>query len=215
MVFLPPSGFVPGVTDLVYGNEEQGLMPYQERIERGSVAIQTLREMKKAKESGDQATYNAMKEKFDDPQWREDYYSHFGYGYYRGADMNELIPNVKLNFYSFHIMVILGIHFMVLSIIALWLSLKNRWGNHKWLLWIAIITIPMPWIASQAGWIVAEMGRQPWVVYELMPNIAAVSRLNPGAVQLTFWIFTLTFTALFIAEIKIIVSQIKKGPGGK
>ena len=77
--------------DLVYGNEEQGLMPYQERIERGSVAIQTLREMKKAKESGDQATYNAMKEKFDDPQWREDYYSHFGYGYYRGADMNELI----------------------------------------------------------------------------------------------------------------------------
>ena len=215
MVFLTPSGFVPGITDLVYGNEEQGLMPYEERIERGSIAIQTLKEMKRAKERGDEVTYAAMREKFDDPQWIEDYYQHFGYGYYRGADLATLIPNVKLNFYSFHIMVILGIHFLILSIVVLWLSLKNKWGNHKWLLWVALITIPMPWIASQTGWLVAEMGRQPWVVYELMPTIAAVSKLDAGTVQLTFWIFTLTFTALFIAEIKIMLSQIKKGPGGK
>ena len=64
-------------------------------------------------------------------------------------------------------------------------------------------------------WLVAEMGRQPWVVYELMPTIAAVSRLKPGAVQVTFWIFLVTFSALFIAEIRIMLSQIKKGPGGK
>ena len=112
-------------------------------------------------------------------------------------------------------MVILGLHSIILTIIVLWLSLKNRWGNHKWLLWVALITIPMPWIASQAGWLVAEMGRQPWVVYELMPTISAVSRINPGAVQLTFWIFLLAFSALFIAEIGIMLKQIKKGPGGK
>lgn len=129
--------------------------------------------------------------------------------------MKELIPNVKLNFYSFHIMVILGMHFLILSVIALWLNLKNRWGNQKWLLWVALLTLPLPWIASQAGWLVAEMGRQPWVVYELMPTLSAVSRLKPAAVQITFWIFLAAFTALFIAEIRIMTSHIKKGPGGK
>jgi len=214
MVFLTPSGFVPGITDLVYGNPDQGLMPYEERINRGAVAIQTLKEMKRAEERGDEATFTAMKEKFEDPQWVDDYYRHFGFGYYKGADMKELIPNVKLNFYSFHIMVILGLHFLILSVIALWLSLKNRWGDKKWLLWVALLTLPLPWIASQAGWLVAEMGRQPWVVYELMPTLSAVTKLKPGAVQLTFWIFLLTFTALFIAEIRIMISQIKKGPQG-
>jgi cytochrome d ubiquinol oxidase subunit I len=171
--------------------------------------------MKRAKDRGDETTYAVMREKFDDPQWLEDYYQHFGYGYYKGRDLMDLVPNVKLNFYAFHVMVILGVHFLILSVIALWLSLKNRWGNHKWLLWVALITLPMPWIASQAGWLVAEMGRQPWVVYELMPTLSAVSRLKPGAVQLTFWIFLITFTVLFIAEIKIMVAQTKKGPGGK
>ena len=190
-------------------------MSYEEKIERGAVAIQTLKELKRAKERGDEATYTALREKFDDPQWLEEYYQHFGFGYYKGRELKELIPNVKMSFYSFHIMVILGTHFLIFSIIALWLSLKNRWGNHKWLLWVAILTLPMPWIASQTGWLVAEMGRQPWVVYELMPNITAVTRLTPGAVQLTFWIFLATFTVLFIAEIKILVTQIKKGAGGK
>ncbi|MFZ5939339.1 MAG: cytochrome ubiquinol oxidase subunit I [Bacteroidota bacterium] len=215
MVFLTPSGFVPGITDLVYGNEEQGLMSYEEKISRGAIAIETLREFKKARERGDTATYNELRARFYDPVWLEDYYQYFGYGYYQGRNINELIPNVKMSFYTFHIMVVLGLHFLILSLIALYLSLKNRWGKHKWLLWVALITIPMPWIASQAGWVLAELGRQPWVVYELMPTISAVSKINSGAVQLTFWIFLVTFTALFIAEIKIMLSQIKKGPGGK
>lgn len=215
MVFLTPSGFIPGISDLVYGNEEQGIMSYEHKIQRGAVAIQTLKELKKAKERGDEATHAALLKKFQDPVWLDNYYQYFGYGYYKGRELNELIPNVKLNFYSFHVMVIMGMHFLILSLLVFWLSLKNRWGDRKWLLWVAIITLPMPWIASQCGWIVAEMGRQPWVVYELMPTISAVTRLSPGAVQATFWIFLATFTALFIAEVKIMVSQIKKGPGGK
>jgi cytochrome d ubiquinol oxidase subunit I len=215
MVFLTPSGFIPGISDLVYGNEEQGIISYEEKIKRGAVAIQTLKELKRAKERGDEATYTALQKKFADPKWLEAYYKYFGYGYYKDRELKELIPNVKLSFYSFHIMVILGAHFMIFTLLVLWLSLKNRWGNHKWLMWVALITIPLPWIASQSGWLVAEMGRQPWVVYELMPTLTAVTRLKPGAVQATFWIFLATFTLLFIAEIKILVSQIKKGPGGK
>jgi cytochrome d ubiquinol oxidase subunit I len=215
MVFLTPSGFVPGITDIVYGNEEQGIMSYEEKIQRGAVAIETLKDLKTAEKDGTDVLYASLRQNFDDPQWLEEYYSYYGYGFFQGREMKELIPNVKLNFYSFHIMVILGLHFLILSIIALWLSLKNRWGNRKWLLYVALFTIPLPWIASQAGWLVAEMGRQPWVVYELMPHISAVSRLSPGAVQLTFWIFLATFSALFFAEIKIMIKSIKKGPGGK
>ncbi len=215
MVFLTPNGFVPGILDLVYGNEKQGITSYEEKIERGAIALRTLKELKRAKDRGDEAMYSAMRGKFEDPQWLEDYYQYFGFGYFKGHELKELIPNVKLNFYAFHIMVILGTHFLILSMIVLWLSLKNRWGNHTWLLWVALLTLPLPWIASQAGWLVAEMGRQPWVVYKLMPTISAVTRLKPGAVQVTFWIFLATFTVLFIAEIKILVTQINKGPGGK
>lgn len=212
MVFLTPSGFIPGISDLVYGNEEQGIISYEEKIKRGAVAIQSLKELKRAKERGDETTYADLLNKFSDPKWLEGYYKYFGYGYYKDREIKELIPNVKLSFYSFHVMVILGTHFMIFTLLVFCLSLKNKWGNHKWLMWIALITIPLPWIASQSGWLVAEMGRQPWVVYELMPTLTAVSRLKPGAVQATFWIFLATFTLLFIAEIKILVTQIKKGP---
>lgn len=213
MVFLTPSGYVPGISDMMYGNEEQGILSFDEKIERGAIAIQTLKELKRAKDRGDDAKFAEMKAKFDDEQWISDYYDYFGYGYYEGRDLQELIPNVKMSFYSFHIMVILGGHFLLFTFLVVFLSLKNRWGNHKWLLWVALITLPMPWIASEAGWVLAEMGRQPWVVYELMPNLTAVTRLNTSAVQITFWIFLLAFSALFIAEIKIMTTQIKKGPG--
>ncbi len=215
MVFLTPSGFIPGISDLVYGNEEQGIISYEEKIRRGALAIQTLKELKLAKERGDEVNYAILKEKFSDPKWMEANFKYFGYGYYKDRELKELIPNVKLSFYSFHVMVILGSHFLIFTLLVLWLSMKNRWGNHLWLMYVALFTLPMPWIASQAGWLVAEMGRQPWVVYELMPTLSAVSRLKPAAVQVTFWIFLATFTLLFIAEIKILVTQIKKGPGGK
>lgn len=215
MVFLTPSGFVPGITDLVYGNQEQGIMPYDEKIERGAEAISTLKQLKLAEDRGDKAEFAALRAHFDDEEWMENYYAHFGYGYYKDRPLRDLIPNVKLNFYSFHLMVILGMHFLILSVIVLVLSLKNKWGEKKWLLWVAILTIPLPWVAGQAGWVLAEVGRQPWVVYELMPTLSAVTRLSPGAVQLTFWIFLLTFTTLFIAEIKIMAKQIKKGPEEK
>ncbi len=180
MVFLTPSGFIPGITDLVYGNEEQGIISYETKIQRGYEALQTLKALKRAKDRGDDASYATLLKKFQDPVWLETYYQYFGYGYYKGRNVNELIPNVKMNFYAFHIMVIMGTHFLILCMLVFWLSLKNRWGDRKWLLWVAIITLPMPWIASQAGWIVAEMGRQPWVVYELMPTISAVTRLESG-----------------------------------
>lgn len=77
---------------------------------------------------------------------------------------------------------------------------------------LAIISIPLAYIASQAGWIVAEVGRQPWVVQDLMPTISAVTKISSGSVMLTFWLFAVLFTVLLVAEMKIMFRQIKTGP---
>jgi cytochrome d ubiquinol oxidase subunit I len=66
------------------------------------------------------------------------------------------------------------------------------------------------WVCSQAGWIVAEVGRQPWAIQDIMPVNAAVSDLNAGSVQLTFWLFALVFTVFLVAEISILLRQISK-----
>jgi cytochrome d ubiquinol oxidase subunit I len=77
---------------------------------------------------------------------------------------------------------------------------------------VAIFTIPLVYLASMAGWMVAEFGRQPWVIQDLMPTVSAVSRISTSSVQITFWLFVVLFTALFLAEIRIMLAQIKKGP---
>ena len=69
-------------------------------------------------------------------------------------------------------------------------------------------------IASQAGWIVAEVGRQPWAIQNMLPVGVATSNLDAGNVMTTFWMFAALFTLLLLAEIKIMLNQIKKGPEG-
>ncbi|MGM0505219.1 MAG: cytochrome ubiquinol oxidase subunit I, partial [Bacteroidota bacterium] len=123
-----------------------------------------------------------------------------------------IIPNVPLTFYSFHIMVALGFYFVLLFMVVLFLIYKNKLETKKWLLRLAIFTIPLAYIASMSGWIVAEVGRQPWTIQDLLPTVAAVSNIDASAVQITFWLFTFIFTALLIAEIKIMTKQIKIGP---
>ena len=84
--------------------------------------------------------------------------------------------------------------------------------NKKWLLWACILTIPLPYIATQTGWMVAEFGRQPWAIQDILPLQAAVSAISAKSVMISFSLFFALFTALLIAEIKIMLNQIKKGP---
>jgi len=208
--------FVPGVTDMVNGNPEQGIMAASEKIERGKIVISDLRAMKDAKKNQDLVAYESYKAKFYDPQYKEDYFRYFGYGYLN--DVNSLIPNVPLTFYSFHVMVGLGFYFILFFFLALLFLYRDVLVKRKWFLKLALFTLPLPYIAGQTGWIVAEVGRQPWVIQDLMPAVAAVSNIDASAVQVTFWLFALVFTALAIAEVSIMVKQIKIGPkeeGGK
>ena len=101
---------------------------------------------------------------------------------------------------------------MLLFIVVLWLIYRKKLESNKVVLYTALWTIPLAYIASQAGWVVAEVGRQPWVIQDLMPTMTAVSKIDTSSVIITFCLFTITFVALAIAEVKIMVKQIKNGP---
>nr|WP_321407759.1 cytochrome ubiquinol oxidase subunit I [uncultured Carboxylicivirga sp.] len=218
MAFLKVDAFVPGIKDLVLGNEARGIISYKEKIHRGYEAQQVLKAFKEAKNK-DPEEYNRLKAKFDDKEWVDNYFRYFGYGNYYDPDPHQLelnafkiVPPISISFYAFHIMVGLGMHFLLLFVVLLWLTARNKIENKKIILYTALWTIPLAYVASQAGWIVAEMGRQPWVIQDLMPTMKAVSKIDSTSVMITFWLFTITFVGLAIAEVRIMTKQIKNGP---
>ncbi len=196
--------FVPGIKDLVEGNDAWGYIPAKEKIAMGKSAIAALKDFKTARQQNDSAAMQNARAVFDKN------YRYFGYGYLNSVD--SIIPNVPLTFYSFHLMVILGFFFIAVFIVLLVISLRGNIEKQKWLLMLSVVCIPLSYLASHMGWIVAEVGRQPWVIQDLMPTVAAVSRIDSTHVQVTFWLFAVTFTALLVAELKIMFRQIKIGP---
>ena len=212
--------FVPGIKDLVLGNEERGIMSYSEKITRGYKAQQTLLEYKKAYEENKHSDETLkLKATFEDKEFMDNYFKYFGYAPYYNENPEilqqnafKLVPPISLTFYSFRIMVILGFYFILLFFIALILVFKDKFHSKKWLLRVAVCSVPLAYIAGMAGWIVAEVGRQPWAIQDLLPVITAVSKIDAGSVMFTFMLFALLFTALFIAEMKILFKQIKSGP---
>jgi cytochrome bd ubiquinol oxidase subunit I len=206
MAFLDANAYVPGIKDLVHGNPQHNILSYKERSEKGRIAISSLAEYKDAKKAGNDSLSAAALKRF------EENYPHFGYGYYANRDVHELVPSVPTSFYSFRIMVGLGFHFLALFIVVLWLTLKNKIETKRFILYTALWTIPLGYVASMLGWVVAEVGRQPWVIQDILPTIAAVSQIKTSSVQMTFGLFMIIFTGLLIAEIKIMTTQIRKGP---
>jgi cytochrome d ubiquinol oxidase subunit I len=202
--------FVPGVTDLIDGNPQRGILSASEKIERGKYARDVLRELKNANEQGDIEKYETLKAKFTDENFKNEYFRYFGYGFIN--DPGRLVPNVPLSFYSFHLMVGLGFYFLLFFILALFLVYRGTVEKRRWFHRLSLITIPLAYLATMLGWAVAEMGRQPWVIQDLMPTFSAVSQLDATTVQITFWLFVIVFTALLIAEVKIMTKQIKIGP---
>ena len=199
-------GFVPGIRDILDGGypTDEGVeaMPAAQKIALGKRAIAALADYRRASEQGDEATKQAAAESLSRN------FDYFGYGYLNTPE--ELVPPVATTFYSFRVMVMLGGYFIALF--AGLLLLGRRVERWKLALWGMLLTIPLAYAASEAGWIVAEVGRQPWAIQGLLPNCAAVSRLSTGSVQLTFFIFLVLFTVLLLAELRIMCRAIADGP---
>lgn len=198
------NSFVPGIEDLINGNAKYGIIPMQEKIDKGKIAINALGNYKHARKTGDSASAKVALDTLQ-ANWK-----YFGYGYFTSPE--QTIPNVPMTFYSFRIMVGLGFLFLLIFMVSLWLVFKKPIEKYKWFLRLSVLAIPLTYLAGQSGWIVAEMGRQPWVVQDLLPVSAAVSRIEVGAVQTTFVLFAVIFTTLLIAELKIMFKQINIGP---
>jgi cytochrome d ubiquinol oxidase subunit I len=200
------NAYVPGINDILKGGYPAGkvVLSADEKIVRGKAAIQALADYRIAVSNNNASEAASAKAALEKD------FEHFGYGYLKEA--KELIPPIGLTFYSFHIMVILGGFYLLLFAVVIILGRKNNLLKHKWLQWISLLSIPLAYIAGQAGWIVAEVGRQPWAIQDILPVTAAVSKLPTASVQLTFFLFLLLFAVLLIAEIRIMVKAIKKGP---
>jgi cytochrome bd ubiquinol oxidase subunit I len=205
-----PNAYVPGVKDLIKGNPEQGIIPLSEKIERGNIALTKLTEFKEARKSGDIQKATELRSLLISDDFQKNNFKYLGYGHIK--DVKFLIPNIALTFYSFHIMVILGMLFLLVFVLSYWWLIKAKLEKQRWFLWIALFTIPLAYLASELGWIVAEVGRQPWIIQDLMTTHTAVSNISSSSVKITFVLFAIIFTSLLIAEIGIMLKQIKIGP---
>ena len=210
MIHFDAKAFVPGVKDLLNGNEAEKILSAGEKIARGKLAIETLHNYKKALDDNQPEEAKQLREKFTSKDFQDNYFKYFGYGYI--SDVKQLIPHIPLVFYSFHLMVILGSWFLVFFFLSFYFLMRGNLMQQRWLLGLAIVTVPLVYLSQMAGWTVAEMGRQPWVVQDLLPTLAAVSQISSQSVMITFWLFAILFTTLLIAEIKIMSRQIKTGP---
>lgn len=198
------NAFVPGIDDLLYGNKNHDLTPVTEMMRQGKIALQALKDYKKYKKEGNtEKTSEALKT-------FEMYQQYMGYGYLDKPE--DAVPNVAISFYSFHTMVGLGTLFMLIFFISLYFTMINVIEQKRWFLYIAMFTLPLGYVAQEAGWIVAEVGRQPWAIQGMLPVGMAASNVAATSVMITFWLFAVLFTGLLIAEVKIMLKQIKIGP---
>jgi cytochrome d ubiquinol oxidase subunit I len=229
-------GYVPGINDILNGyTKPDGTVEpsIDEKIACGKKAIEALAAYRQAKfnssDDGSTASYQLDILKENMP--------YFGYGYIK--DKNDIVPYIPVNFWAFRIMVGLGCVFILYFLVMLLLiydipflsvftrrllasigllpetmadSPKRLTGLPSWHYWTAIALVPLAYIASECGWLVAEFGRQPWTIQDMLPTWAAVSDLNAGSVALTFILFLILFTTMLAVEVNILLKQITKGP---
>ena len=140
---------------------------------------------------------------------------YFGYGYIK--DKSDLVPYIPLCFYAFRVMVGLGTLFLLFFAVMTFISWRKDVACPKLrLLHIAAIALlPLGYICSESCWLVAEFGRQPWAIQDMMPTWVGVSNIGSSSVMLTFFIFLALFTTLLAVEISILIKAIKQGPEEK
>lgn len=124
----------------------------------------------------------------------------------------DTVPHVPTLFWSFRIMVGLGMFFILLTFTFFILSVRRKIDAYPFLLRIAVFSIPLPWVAAELGWIVAEFGRQPWIIEGVLPTAAAVSNLGAKSLLITIAGFVVIYTTLFIIEMGLMLKAIKGGP---
>lgn len=200
-------GYVPGVNDILrgYTRPDGSVEPsVREKMERGRIAISALSDYRKARAEGDTLEAAIALEALRPNM------SYFGYGFLK--DEHEVVPYIPINFWAFRVMVGIGtILILYFAVLVFILWRRREVASKSWLLWAAIVLVPLTYICSECGWVVAELGRQPWTIQDMLPVSASVSDIGSGAVATTFFIFLILFTAMLVVELNILFKQINKG----
>ncbi len=124
----------------------------------------------------------------------------------------DVVPDVPLMFWSFRIMALIGFLMIALFGTAFVLTSLRLHDRTRWFLKLAVIAIPLPWVAAELGWMLAEIGRQPWAIEGVLPTFLAASSLTPGVLWATILGFTAIYGTLAVIEVRLILTTIRKGP---
>lgn len=124
----------------------------------------------------------------------------------------ETIPHVPTLFWGFRIMVGLGLYFIGFFAAAFLVASRHKLGEQRWTLWLALFSLPLPWVAIEFGWIVAEFGRQPWIIEGVLPTFYAASSLTLVDLSISLAIFLILYSCLAVVEVYLMLHAIKKGP---
>ena len=200
------NGFVPGINDILGGytdNDGNVIPSVAEKMQRGRTALDALAQYRALKDSDPAAAAEARAVLDENVQY-------MGYGHLEKPE--DVIPPVGVVFWAFRFMIGLGMLMLLELVVVGWLAWKDKLADKKWLLLAALCCIPLVYICGQAGWVVAEVGRQPWTIQGLLPVNVAISSLSAGAVKTTFFVFLAIFTLFLVIEIRILIGAIKKGP---
>jgi len=129
-----------------------------------------------------------------------------------GDAANSLIPDVPVLFWGFRVMAGLGFYFILLFAVSFYLATTHRL-DRRWFLRIALLSLPLPWVVIELGWIVAEYGRQPWVVEGVLPTFLGASSVPAGTIVLSIAGFVIFYSALAVTDVALMLRAIRRGPG--
>ncbi len=198
---------IPGIAEIKEKNRA--------RIESGIIAVSAMEELRKDKND------TAAKEQF------EAHKADLGFGlllkkYTENVSqatpemiqqaVDSTVPRVAPMFWSFRVMVFLGFMFALLLGLSLYHTVRGTFLKQRWLLRWALWFIPMPWIAAELGWFVAEYGRQPWTIYGVLPTHLSASSLSVGSLYGSLTGFVVFYTGLLAIEMYLMVKFARKGP---
>ena len=204
MKLAAAEGLQPGINDILNGytdNEGNEIPSVAEKMAMGREALIAL------------SIYRSTDDPSEKAEARyalEENVQYMGYGHLEKPE--DVIPPVGVVFWAFRFMIGLGMLLLLEFLVIGWLAWKDKLAGKRWLMIAAIVCIPLVYICGQSGWIVAEVGRQPWTIQGLLPVNVAISSLSAGAVKTTFFVFLAIFTLFLVIEIRILIGAIKKGP---
>jgi cytochrome d ubiquinol oxidase subunit I len=198
---------VPGIKDLVAESNQ--------RIRSGMVAYEHLEKIR----GGDRSETNLMQFNINK--------ENLGYGLLlkrytpRVVDATDeqikqaaldTIPNVAAMFWMFRIMVGLGFYMLALIALSFYLCAKRVFDQKRWLLKLLLFSLPVPWIATELGWIVAEYGRQPWTIGEVLPTFVSTSTLGMGDIIGSLIALIALYTIFLVVEMYLMIKFVRLGP---